>query len=271
MSDVDPTLRPDCGACVGLCCVALPFGRSRDFAFDKAAGDPCHHLTAGDGCGIHAELRERGMIGCTVYGCHGAGQQVTQVVYAGRSWREGQPVAGEMFAVFAVVRALHEMLVLLTDALRWAPAGHRELTTLRDRLRAASGGTPAEVLDVEVDRYRAAVGDLLRRLSAEARGASGAALAGSDLVGRDLRGTDLRGADLRGALLVAARLSGSDLSRADLLGADLRDARLDGADLSGALLLTQPQLDAARGDGRTLLPEGLARPGHWTPRSAGSH
>ncbi|WP_166138502.1 pentapeptide repeat-containing protein [Nocardioides ochotonae] len=271
MSDVDPTLRPDCGACVGLCCVALPFGRSRDFAFDKAAGEACRHLTPADGCGIHAELRERGMIGCTVYGCHGAGQQVTQVVYAGRSWREGEPVAGEMFAVFAVVRALHEMLVLLTDAVRWAPAGHRELVTLRDRLRAASGGTPAQVLDVEVDAYRAAVGDLLRRLSAEVRGGEGAALAGADLVGRDLRGTDLQAADLRGALLVAARLSGSDLSRADLLGADLRDARLDGADLSGAFLLTQPQVDAARGDERTRLPDGLTRPGHWTPRAGGAH
>ncbi|MQW75205.1 pentapeptide repeat-containing protein [Nocardioides sp. dk4132] len=264
MSTVDPSLRPDCGACVGLCCVALPFGRSRDFAFDKAAGEACRHLTPADACGIHADLRERGMVGCTVFGCHGAGQQVSQVVYAGRSWRDGDVVVGEMFAVFAVVRGLHEMLVLLTDAARWAPTGHQELATLRDRLRAASNGTPAQVLDVDVDRLRAATGDLLRRLSAEVRGGGGASLAGADLVGRDLRGTDLRGADLRGALLLAARLDGSDLSRADLLGADLRDARLDGADLSGALLLTQPQLDAAAGDERTRLPDGLVRPGHWT-------
>ncbi|NPC96436.1 pentapeptide repeat-containing protein [Nocardioides sp. zg-DK7169] len=270
---LEETLRPDCGACVGLCCVALPFGRSRDFAFDKAAGEPCRHLTPADGCGIHSELRGRGMVGCTVYGCHGAGQQVSQVVYAGRSWRDGAAMAGEMFAVFAVVQGLHEMLVLLADAGRWAVGPRRgELDALTERLRAASGGTPTEVLGVEVDRFRASVGEFLRSLSAEARGAAGAALAGADLVGRDLRRTDLRAADLRGALLVAARLSGSDLTRADLLGADLRDARLDGADLSGALLLTQPQVDAARGDERTRLPAGLERPAHWLPpHPAGAH
>ena len=49
----------------------------------------------------------------------------------------------------------------------------------------------------------------------------------------------------------------------DLLGVDLRGADVSGADLSGALFLTQPQVNAARGDGRSALPGRLVRPAHW--------
>jgi len=48
----------DCSRCVGLCCVLLPFQRSADFAFDKAAGEPCRHLDDGHRCRIHASLLE---------------------------------------------------------------------------------------------------------------------------------------------------------------------------------------------------------------------
>jgi uncharacterized protein YjbI with pentapeptide repeats len=48
-----------------------------------------------------------------------------------------------------------------------------------------------------------------------------------------------------------------------LLGAGLRNANLGGADLSRALYLTQPHINAARGDLRTLLPADLASPSHW--------
>ncbi|NEC17762.1 pentapeptide repeat-containing protein, partial [Streptomyces parvus] len=51
---------------------------------------------------------------------------------------------------------------------------------------------------------------------------------------------------------------------ADLIGADMRDTNLCGADLRGALFLTQPQLNAARGDARTKVPPALERPAHWT-------
>lgn len=38
---------------------------------------------------------------------------------------------------------------------------------------------------------------------------------------------------------------------------------LRGADLSTSLFLTQPRLNAAKGDGGTRLPSWLSRPGHW--------
>ena len=103
-------LRADCGRCFGLCCVAPAFAASADFAIDKAAGQPCPNLRPDFGCGIHDELRPRGFRGCTVYDCFGAGQQVAQVTFGGRDWRGAPHTAGEMFAVFAVMRQLHELL-----------------------------------------------------------------------------------------------------------------------------------------------------------------
>jgi hypothetical protein len=83
-----------------------------------------------------------------------------------------------------------------------------------------------------------------------------------DLIGAHLSGAQLDGADLSGAGLHRADLSGAWLHGADLSGAGLR-----GADLSGAMLtrtdLTQAQLDAARGDAATFLPDGLQRPAGW--------
>ncbi|MDF2847221.1 MAG: pentapeptide repeat-containing protein, partial [Oerskovia sp.] len=93
---------------------------------------------------------------------------------------------------------------------------------------------------------------------------------GADLVGKRLARADLRGASLRGALLVGTDLRGADLRSADLVGADLRGTDLRGADLTDALFLTQAQVNAARGDTTTRLPDGLEPPGHWTAGPAGA-
>lgn len=262
-----PHLTADCSRCAGLCCVALPFARSSDFAFTKAAGDPCGNLTEGFGCGIHARLRTSGMRGCTVYDCFGAGQRVVQGTYAGKTWRDGAPAA-EMFEVFPVVKHLHELLWYLTDALGRdaAAAEHPALQAELDRVDGLTGGTPAELLALDVDAERQQTNTLLVRASALVRAqAPGQPVdrRGADLLGARLAGKDLAGANLRGAYLIAADLHGADLRWADLVGADLRDADLRGTDLSSALFLTQAQVASARGDASTRLPERLDRPGHW--------
>lgn len=271
-------LSADCARCAGLCCVALAFARSADFPFDKAAGEPCVNLDAGDRCTIHPHLRERGFKGCTVFDCLGAGQSVTQYTFGGGNWRDDSATRDGMFAVFPIVRQLHELLWYLAEALRM-PAAARLHPALREAenatVRAAEAG-PEQILALDVDALRAPARDLLReaaRLTREAGPRAGASAAlrvkrsrlrpGAELMGADLRGADLRGAELRGALLIAADLREADLSRAELLGADLRDARVHGADLSAALYLTQTQANAADGDGRTRLPDHLERPAHW--------
>nr|WP_098485573.1 pentapeptide repeat-containing protein [Georgenia soli] len=266
-------LRADCASCFALCCVALPLTASADFALDKPPGQPCVHLRGDDRCGIHARLRQEGFRGCTVYDCFGAGQRVSQETFGGRSWRGDPDTARVMFAIFPVVRHLHEKLHHLAEAADRAPTGplRAEAVELFGLIDALAGSEPEALAVLDVDTHRAVVGELLTRVSAAVRAGGGRPLRRADLVGARLRGADLRQADLRGAHLIAADLVGADLRGADLLGADLRDADLAGADLTGALFLTQPQLDAARGDDATRLPSSsLVRPGHWVTGPAGA-
>ncbi|MFJ8106097.1 pentapeptide repeat-containing protein [Streptomyces sp. NPDC096132] len=265
-------LRGDCGNCFGLCCVALPFARSADFALDKPAGRPCPNLAEDHRCGIHDRLRQKGFTGCTVYDCFGAGQKVSQVTFGGRDWR-GAPREHSrlVFEVFPVVRQLHELLWYLTEALTLPAARpvHPELRRLLERTEALTRGTPEELAALDVPAHRQEVNVLLLRTSELARAGAGGRRKdrrGADLMGARLKGADLRGANLRGAYLIAADLTGADLRGADLIGADLRDTDLTDADLTGAFFLTQPQLNAARGSAGTRLPGSVTRPVHWTAR-----
>jgi hypothetical protein len=201
-----------------------------------------------------------------VFDCFGAGQQLTQVTFGGRSWRETPEIAAAQFAVLPVMRQLHEMLWYLTEALTLpgATALHDDVRTALETTQRLTAGPPDELAALDIAPHRAAVGHLLGRVSDAARaGARRRDRRGADLMGRDLRRTDLRGAGLRGAYLIGADLRGVDLGAADLLGADLRAADVRGADLSRCLFLTRPQVEAARGDTSTRLPVALETPAHW--------
>lgn len=264
-------LRGDCARCFGLCCVALPFAASADFARDKPAGKPCPNLRDDHRCGIHAKLRDEGYSGCTVYDCFGAGQKVSQVTFGGRDWRDvPRADARRMFDVFPVVRRLHELLWYLTEALTLPAAGpvHADLRRMLERTEALTRGSAEELAALDVPAHHQEVNVLLLRTSELVRAGIGGGnkkknRRGADLMGARLKGADLRGASLRGAYLIAADLTGADLRGADLIGADLRDADLTDADLTGAFFLTQPQLNAARGSVGTRLPGSVGRPVHW--------
>lgn len=95
----------------------------------------------------------------------------------------------------------------------------------------------------------------------------------------DLSGTDLSGASFNGAKLDQetnlkdATLSETDLENAvfgnviiehtDFSNANLKGTDIGGADFSGALSLTQQQLNEAKGNGSTRLPNGLHPPATW--------
>ncbi|MEK3913283.1 pentapeptide repeat-containing protein [Paenibacillus sp. FSL H7-0331] len=270
-------LQADCENCFGLCCAALPFAASSDFAIDKNAGQPCPNLQSDFRCGVHTSLRELGFRGCTVYDCFGAGQQVSQVTFGGQDWRQAPDTAKPMFEVFPIMRQLHELLWYLKEALTLQPAQpiHGELSLALEETERLTYLSPDSLMELDVAEHRAYVNSLLLRTSelvrAEARDQHEASLRrkknygrGADLIGAKLGGADLKGANLRGAYLIAADLKGADLRVADLIGADFRDADLSGADLTDSIFLTQAQLNAAKGDADTKLPSSLTRPTHWT-------
>ncbi|MCK9896752.1 pentapeptide repeat-containing protein [Frankia sp. AgB32] len=264
-------LRADCGRCAGLCCVAPGFTRSADFPVSKPPGVACGHLTGGFTCGVHDELRPRGFHGCVVFDCHGAGQQVTEVTFAGGDWRADPATATRMFDVFAVMRTLHESLRHLAEALTLLDAAvdaspvadGKLLAALRAEWAAALAFTEADadtLLAVDLSAHRRAVHTVLSRASARLRahppglpaaggdGGRGAAGGrgpgpGSGRGGPRARGGGPAGrpapagvlaADLVGARLAGADLRGADLAGRLLLGADLRRADLRAADLRGA-------------------------------------
>lgn len=271
------SLRPDCGNCFALCCTALGFSRSTEFAIDKPAGTPCQNLDTNFSCTIHETLRPRGFSGCTVFDCFGAGQNVSQNLFHGISWKEEPRTAKDMFPAFKIVRQLHEMLWYLAEASSrtFDSDTSQQADDLRSVIEETMGETQ-QVLALDIGDLHTRVRSVLMDVSEEVRSsylATGddhldAALApGADLMGRKLRSRSLCGANLRGAYLIATDLRDCDLSGTDLLGADLRNTRLQGADLSRALYLTQAQLNAAQGDPRTLLPPDLDRPTHWLNNS----
>lgn len=262
-------LRADCGRCSGLCCVAPAFSASADFAIDKAAGQPCPNLRSDFRCSIHDRLRPLGFGGCAAFDCFGAGQKTVQDTFGGRDWRVEPRLATQMFAAFAVLRQLHELLWHAMLALSLHPDDPLpgELSAALSATERLTNGDPGELVDLDVAAHRGEVNAVLLRVSEHVReraGYRGPDLRGADLAGKDLRRAELAGASLRGALLIGADLRRADLSFADVTGADLRGARLAGADLAATLFLSQPQVDSARGDARTKLPPSLSRPSPWT-------
>ncbi|GAA0136270.1 pentapeptide repeat-containing protein [Paenibacillus sp. YSY-4.3] len=269
-------LRADCENCFGLCCVALPYAASVDFAIHKNAGQPCPNLQTDFRCGIHQNLRQQGFRGCTVYDCFGAGQQVSQGTFGGQDWRQHPAAAQTMFEVFPVMWQLHELLWYLAEVLTIPSARsiHEDVRIALEETEQLTYLDADTLLKLDVAAHRAEVNKLLLRASELVRSAVLQSLKGSaarpkafnrgaDLIGAKLKGADLRAANLRGAYLIAADLRGADLRGADLIGADLRDADLRGADLTDSIFLTQAQINSAKGDTHTKLPTALDCPAHW--------
>ncbi|WP_429877178.1 pentapeptide repeat-containing protein [Fictibacillus sp. NRS-1165] len=268
-------LRADCENCFGLCCTALPFAESADFPVSKDGGVPCSNLTIDFRCSIHQKLRRKGFKGCSVYDCFGAGQKVSQITFKGKDWRTDPKRAQNMFTVFPKVQQLQEMLWYLEEArsLKTSISILDELESVLEETERLTRLEPKDLIELDIPAHRAVVNKLLLKASEGYRSEFASNLKntqrkktfgrGADFMGAALRKAEFRGANLRGAYFIAADLREADFKGSDLIGADFRDADLRGTDLTGSLFLTQVQVNAARGDGRTKLPAMLETPDHW--------
>ncbi len=269
-------LKPQCEKCFGLCCVALYFSKQDGFPTDKSAGTPCPNLEADFRCTIHEKLGALGLKGCIAYECFGAGQQVSQVTFAGQHWRLKSVSADLMFAVFLIMQQLHEMCWYLSEALSFqvAPPICEDIRKALYETERITQLSPHALREFNLSAHRTKIKVLLRNTSKLVRSeisrtnkvtfkADKERQVTEDFFGRDLRKKDLRCADLRGACLIAANLEGVDLSGTDFIGADFRDANVRGANLSQSIFLTQAQINVAKGNSATKLPLSLFRPKHW--------
>lgn len=269
-------LKIDCEKCFGFCCVALYFSKSEGFPTDKVAGKPCINLQEDFKCTVHKNLSKKGLKGCTGYDCFGAGQKVAQDTYEKVNWRENPNSKNEMLDVFLVMRQLHEMLWYLTEAYRMQndEAMKNKINNMINETIKITNLDAKTLLKLDLIMHRHKVNELLLKTSKIIREKNSKgkknnlkgkkAIAGRpNYIGADLRKFDLRGEDLSGALLIAANLSGCDLSGVDFIGADMRDTDIRNANLTNSIYITQMQINAAKGDVSTKLPENLTIPSHW--------
>ncbi len=156
-------LKPDCGACAALCCVAPAFDKGDDFALNKPALTPCRHLTDGNLCKIHEDLVDLGFPACESFDCLGAGQYVTQNLYGRDTWRTTPELLPEMAEAFRTLRRIHEALqqMFLAAALPLSPAQEAARQTTIAALTPATGWTAARLAQAESDGIFAQVRDTL--------------------------------------------------------------------------------------------------------------
>lgn len=263
-------LRIECDKCFGFCCTALYFSKSDGFPNNKESGKPCINLQRDFKCKIHNELKKRGLKGCIAYDCLGAGQKTAQVTYNGQSFIEKPELAQEMFDIFLIIRALHEMLWYLIESYNLEENYEikeeiysiiietKELTLLKGK----------ELLKLDIESHRDKVNVFIRQVSESVRkkvyNFKKITNERKNFISAKLSKQILRGADFRGALLIAADLKNADLSYADFIGSDVRDCNVRGADLSKSIFLTQSQINTMRGDKNTKIPKFLKYPNEWT-------
>ena len=257
-------LAANCGECCGICCVALYFTKMDGFPEDKRPGKPCSNLTDDFKCKIHSDLMKHQLKGCMAYDCFGAGQKVTREIYKGLDWREHSDCAGEMFQVFLIVYQLHQMLWYLIEAHKATSKNiQNQLTLLIQENKQMTKMKPAEILGVDVEEYRQRVNSGLKEVCHFLNKGLKQDKKTFNYMGKSFKKQNLDGEDFSMALLIAADLEGCSLRKTNFLGADMRDANLNNTDLSDSLFLTQMQINTARGNSNTIIPESLIKPDTW--------
>lgn len=139
---------PQCDKCFALCCIALAFSRGTQFAHDKAAGQPCHHLAPDFRCTIHERREELGYDGCEAFDCLGAGQRAS-AIFAGENWRRDPAIARRLYASFSLLLRIQEMRRALETAkeLEIGKTLHQKRLALLETLKTQGESQREDIAD----------------------------------------------------------------------------------------------------------------------------
>jgi uncharacterized protein YjbI with pentapeptide repeats len=221
----------------------------------------------------------------------------------GWRWRPAKnPTLRDLPPLEARAADVQRAVTMLGEAQLWAAVEQRAVTIFAEA-QLAAGVEPHFLASVDLRKADLRMADLrkadlrmtnlagadlkkanlsgawLGKANLTSAGLGEANLSGAFLIEADLSVARLRKANLLGAQLWKANLTMAYLEEANLTlallnntkliyahleGANLSSAHLRGADLESAEGLTQAQLDAARGDRKTRLPDGMKRPTSWT-------
>ena len=260
-------MKSNCSKCSGLCCTALFFSKADGFPKDKVSGQPCINLLNDYRCKIHPQLEKQKMKGCIGYDCFGAGQQVTQVIYQGQTWRDMPNLATEIFDVFIMVFKLYQIRYYLTEAMLLIPAQplkNSVQSLIKENIKICQD-QPGNILSFDLEQYRHRANHSLKqvcKLLPQSIHSEGKKVP-ANFLGGNFKGQDMSGADLSAKLLIAANFEKSLFNGTLFLGADTRDTNFKNADLSEAVFLTQGQVNSAQGNRQTKLHYNLDYPVTW--------
>ena len=144
--------------------MALSFTREDGVAIDKLAGVACPNLSGQRTCTIYPERVQRGFSICARYECFGAGQRVTQELFAGNSWRDDPSLTVPMTEAFAHMRIVHDALVLIAEG-RKLPLSDEErskLDGIAGRLDPLGGWTQKTLANAPVAAWTREIAGILR-------------------------------------------------------------------------------------------------------------
>ena len=141
-------LRADCSSCCGLCCVVHAQLAVQGFPSDKPANMPCRYLDACSRCSIHERRRDYGYRACEGFDCFGAGQWITQELFANAKWTDSPDIATRMFDAYRRWIPRFEAAALLEAALPYVRDDARSLLAARiDALTNQEASDPQSCLD----------------------------------------------------------------------------------------------------------------------------
>lgn len=123
--------RADCSRCCGLCCIVPAQLKVQGFPSDKRANTPCRYLNANYACSIHKGREAYGYQACKGFDCYGAGQWITQELFANANCAASPDIASRMFAAYRYWLPRFEAAALLEAALPYAREDARTLLAAR--------------------------------------------------------------------------------------------------------------------------------------------
>jgi hypothetical protein len=140
--------RADCNQCCGLCCVVPNHLAIQGFPSDKPANTPCRRLDACNRCSIYEQRREHGYPACEGYDCFGAGQWITQELFAGATWTDSPDIAEHMFTAYRLWAPRFEAAAMLEAAIPYVNEADARLIWKRvDVLLARNDNHGSETSD----------------------------------------------------------------------------------------------------------------------------
>lgn len=255
-------LKTNCSKCSGLCCVALFFFKMDGFPKDKKAGEPCDNLLNNFQCKIHTQLEDKNLKGCIGYDCFNAGEHVTQFIYQGKTYRDLPNRAMEIFDIFMIISQLFQARYYLLEVLTLEISSKmkEKIEWLIVENKKICNYSFNELLSFNLNAYKNKINPILKQICLQLNKNKNVPTV---FLGKNFEGKDMTNLDLSTKLLIAANFKGCRFENTIFLGADTRDTDFSNADLKKAVFLTQGQINSAKGNRNTKLPNHLNYPVTW--------